>query len=616
MRSTLFAAVLLVSVPAVAQPSYDAAPLLESLRENERARVPRQAGGPAHELPLYALTIDLDDDLSSFEVEETVWWTNRSGRSLSSVAFRIYVNAVSPSPLVTLVEGSCLDNVSCTTTMPSASALVVEPAHAIPDGGALRIRFRLRGRLQEIDPSRTTLLGQGIESLGALSGGHGSGDYGLLAQSDGVASMASFFAVLARQRAGIWEISDTSTLGDLGSDALAHVSARVRTPDGVRVVSVGVEEPPRVLGDRSETRIRAAFVRDFALVASARLEHLDRDVGGVNVRSWFVRGHDAAGARALDAAAHSMRIFSRRFGAYPWTELDVVEAPLVGGAGGVEFSSMVTVANMFYAPVEASGQGGLLGQLLGGAGASSMESRRQSMLEFVTAHEVGHQWWHAIVGSDSRAHPFEDEGLAQYSAMLYMRERYGAARASAETEQQVTAGYHMMRLMGHADAPVDQPVSAFADPITYGGIIYGKGPHLYAELRQLLGDAAFFRAIRAYVSAHRFGEAPPRSLVRSMARGPRAARVRALTARWLEETHGDEDLGQPDLGHMLGGAGGDPQLQVLQRELMRALGGAGGSGPDAEALQEMLRSLSGGAGGGTSPGLDGLLRGLLQNGAP
>ncbi len=610
----LFLAVLLVTPSAVlAQPSppagYDVAPLLESLRPDERARVPRQAGVPADALPLYAMTIDLADDLRSFELDETVWWTNRSGRALSSVVFRVYVNAVAPTPLVELLEGSCLDGVSCTTTTPSPSAIVVEPASAIPDGGRLRIRLRLRGRMQEIDPSRTTLLGQGMESLSSISGGHG-GDYGLLAHSDGVASMASFFPVLARQRAGLWELSDSSTLGDLGSDALGHVSARVRAADGVRVVAVGDEDPPRVLGDRSETWIRAAFIRDFALVASARFEHADRVVGGVNVRSWFVDGHGAPGARALDAAAHALGIFSRRFGAYPWRQLDVVEAPLVGGAGGVEFSSMVTVATMFYRPAGEAGSQGLLGQLLGGSGGSSMEERRRSMLEFVTAHEVAHQWWHSIVGSDSRQHPFEDEGLAQFSAMLYMRERYGAARARAETEQQVTAGYHMMRLMGRPDVTVDQPVSAFSDPVSYGGAVYGKGPHLYAALRRLLGDAAFFRAIRAHVRAHRFSDAPPRSLLARMARGPRAARVRALERRWLDETHGDEDLGPPDAGRMLGGSSADPQVQALTRELMRSLGssgGADGSSGDAATLRRLLEALGG---AGSAGGLEGLLQGL------
>ncbi len=513
MQRLLAILVLLAAAPAAAQPAYDAGPLLESLRPNERTRVPQQAGVAAAALPLYDLRVELADDLRRFDLDETVTWTNDAGRPLSSLVFRVYVNAVAAQPLVELVSGECLDNVSCTTSMPSADAIVVQAAQPIPAGGRLRVRFVMRGRLQEIDPSRTTLMGQSLEGLSSLSGGHGAGDYGLLAHSDGVASMAAFFPVLARMRAGRWEQSDASTMGDLGSDALANVRAAIRVPDGVRVVASGLEDPPLVVGNRTEVRVRAAFVRDFALAASRRFVHRDRRVGGVDVRSWFVDGDDAAGDRALDAATHALAIFERRFGPYPWVDLDVVEAPLVGGAGGVEFSAMVTVANMFYRPATAGPQGGLLGSLLAGqSGGPNLEQRRESMLEFVTAHEVGHQWWHGIVGSDSRDHPFQDEALAQYSAMLYVLERYGQARADREARDQVTAGYHMMRLMGRADAAVDQPVSAFADPMSYGGIVYGKAPHLYPALRRTIGDRAFFAAIRAHVAEYRFRVAPPRAL--------------------------------------------------------------------------------------------------------
>lgn len=237
------------------------------------------------------------------------------------------------------------------------------------------------------------------------------------------------------------------------------------------------------------------------------------------------------------------------------------------------------------------------------------------MIEFTTAHEVAHQWWHGIVGSDSREHPFQDEALAQYSAMLYVQDRYGDARAQRETRDQVTAGYHMMRLMGRADAAADQPVASFADTMSYGGVVYGKAPHLYPALRQAIGDRAFFAALRGYVSDHRFRVAPPRALYARMARGPRGARVNALVTRWLDETHGDDDLGQPDLGQMLGGAGGasDPQSQALLRQLQQVLGSSGGGGAGLEGLlQQMLGGAAGGAGGGG--GLDGLLQQMLGGG--
>ena len=599
MRLFAFALTLVVAAPALAQPEWYATDaLLASLRPEERARVTRQAGlREANELPLYSISVDIADDLRSFTLDETAWVTNRAGRPLTELVFRIFVNATVPDgrpPWVELIEGECLDGVSCTVSAVSPSAIVVRPAQPLPNSARLRVRMRLRGRMQEIAPERNAMMAQGMESLGMLTGGHEGGDYGLLSHSERVASMAYFFPVLARMGPGRWEERDASTLGDLGNDELAHVEARIRVAPGTRVVASGLVTGPQDAGGRAEYVAHAGFVRDFALLASPRFQSGERRVGGVVVRSTFVDGDAEAGQRVLDVAASSLDIFTRRFGPYPYTELDVVEAPLVGGAGGVEFSGLVTVAMMFYRPTRAGG-------LLAALGGADLENHRRAALELVTAHEFAHQWWHGLVGSDSRRHPYQDECLAQWSALLYLEERYGEERARQEAERQVAANYHMMRMMGRPDGPVDRPVSAFADSLSYAGLVYGKGPFVYRALRSQLGDRAFFAALSDYVREHRFRMAPPRALFDRMARGRHRAAVRAIERRWLDETHGDADLGQPDPGRLLGGSS---EMSEALRRMLRSSGG------EAEGLmRQLMQTLGGDQSDGAA---EGLMRQLLQ----
>ena len=80
-----------------------------------------------------------------------------------------------------------------------------------------------------------------------------------------------------------------------------------------------------------------------------------------------------------------------------------------------------------------------------------------------------------------------------------------------------------------------------------------------------------------------------------MARGSHADAVRALEHRWLEETSGDADLGQPDLGQMLGVGGdpNDPAIQLLQG-LLGQLGGNGGPGQQQDLLRGLMDALGGG----------------------
>lgn len=598
----------------------ETAPLLPSLRPAARA----DALPPA--LPRYDLAIRLDDSGRRFTLDETFHFTNTERAPMREVVLRVYANATRPAagaaggrttviPPMRFVRGRC-ELAACTVAAESPSVLVLRLAAPLAPGARLRAHIAYEGTLDEIPPTRSNLLAQGMESLAAMGAHEGSGDYGLLSTGSGIVSLANFYPVLARREGATFERDDRGSVGDLGSDELAHVTATVDTPLGYTVATTGITTNTTRAGDRQRVEVVAAMVRDFAAMMGRTLQVGTRRVGDVTVRSLYLPEHRAAGERVLDIAAHALETFDRDFGAYPYTELDVVEAPLVGGAGGVEFPGLVTVASMFYQDNLGTSQGGgLLGGLLGNLGNldQALSQTLPAMLEFVTAHEVAHQWWHGLVGSDSRRHPFLDESLAQWSAAYYVERRYGAERARRDSDMQVKMNYQFMRMLGNADAAVDQPASAFASPIAYAGVVYGKGPYFYNAARSALGDATFLRALRRYVSTWRFRTAPADGFVSAAAaESPaNAARVRALARRWLHETHGDEDLGQADLSSVLSTVTGGEVPQEL-RDAMRMLGpllGGGANTPGAPArgpaqgspspqeLQRMLEQALQGLGG-------------------
>ncbi len=574
---------------------YSADAMLVSLRPAERAGVAGKLGvRDLSELPLYDLDVSIDAALSRFTMKEDVWVSNRTGEAWPEVVLRLYANvpasrasadgngAPAAAP-VRLVSGACAQGAACEVSMASPSAVRVALASPLPPAGRMLVHLSFEGTLEKIDSSRTTLLAQGMEGLQALgAGGEGGGNYGLLAQGDGLASFGNFYPVLARRTAAGWERQEKSALGDLGSDEMSHVRARVELPAGARLVSSGtvISDDPAGPGRHAE-RIAAACVRDFAFVASQEATLAERQVGDVRVRSMFRPSDRKAGEHVLDAAAAALADYEKRFGPYPYPKLDVSEAAIVGGAGGVEFSGLATIASMFYR----QGAGGGLDALGAFAGGGQISSMADSMLEFVVAHEVAHQYWHGLVGSDSREHPFADEALAQYSAILYLEDRYGKERAERDGDLNVKANYQMMRLLGTPDAPADRAVDQFDSTIAYAGLVYGKAPYYYASLRRALGDEAFFSGLQKYVATYAFQIAPPGGLAQIMGSGD--ARVAKLSARWLSEAHGDEDLGQLDLSKLMAGVLGPDAA----RQLGPLLNGRGGAGLDVKAL---LKQLAGG----------------------
>ncbi|MFO0712165.1 MAG: M1 family aminopeptidase [Sandaracinus sp.] len=631
LRSTT-AALLALLAPSVVRaqdvaraPAYDASALLDHVRPSERAALASELGVDAlDQLPLYDLHVAIDDQLRGFGLRESVVVTNTEVRPWREVVMRVFVNAtVAPGrdPDVRFLEGRCLDGRSCGFEQSSPSVIVVRPDAPIAPGAQLRFELDLQGTMRELEDDRLTMMGQGLEGLAALEGTQAStpGDYGLVAHGGGIGSLAAFYPVLARRRGTRWVTDDGGTMGDLSTDAPHHVRARIVVPEEAVVASSGVEVSVADVADapgrapRKEITIHAAAVRELAILVSPRFVTQECTADGTRIRSFFLMRDQDAGRHVADVACAAFRVFTRRFGPYPYTELDVVEAPLVGGAGGVEFSGLVTVALMFYRGALDGGGGaagmlGALGALGGGdgsdatAGLDGLAQMSASMREFVTAHEVAHQWWHGLVGSDSRAHPWVDESLAQYAAMLYVEDRHGAARAREEGERQVAMNYHMMRIQGLPDDVVDRPASAFGAPIAYAGLVYGKGPYFYGAVRERVGDDAFFAGLSRYVTEHRFREAGPGDVVDALAHESRGheAEVRALARRWLHERHGDEDLGPSDGADVLrtmmppelAAALDDPTMGPLLRQLMGSMlagGGAGGGGggedgPDLGAL--------------------------------
>lgn len=598
LMSGLLAATLLAPARASAQ-VVSAASLLDGLREEHREGLEAQLEvASLEELPLYDLHLAIDDRLRGFGLRETITYTNDERAPMSEMVLRLYANARGEDGApVELIAGSCLDGVACTVAADGPSVIRVRLATPITIGERVRVQLDLRGRIAEIDPARTGMMAQAMEGFATVIGGAspGGGDYGLLARGEGIASLAQFFPVLARRDRGRWIIDDQGELGDLGNDRISNVRARIVVPRGMQVATSGLEvgslpvrdPPPRA--PRRELTIHAPLVRGFAVMCGA-FESIARTFGAITVRSWYLARDREAGRRVLDVAASAVEIFERRFGPYPYRELDMVEAMIVGGAGGVEFSTLVTVASMFYRRDE-----GGLGALGDGTGTED------AMLEFVTAHEIAHQWWYGIVGNDERVEPWIDEALAQWSAILYIEERYGPARADEEARRQVAMGYRAMRMMGAPDGAVDRPASAFVPPITYGGLIYGKAPYLYRAIRTELGDAAFFAALQRYVAQHRFRMAPERGPIEALASGPHARRVRTIARRWLDEAHGDEDLGGGDAREVLGAILPselqeqlrDPAVQAMVRQLMQRGLGDGDSTEDAAEMMEAIEALLG-----------------------
>lgn len=247
----------------------------------------------------------------------------------------------------------------------------------------------------------------------------------------------------------------------------------------------------------------------------------------------------------------------------------------------MEFPALVTISRDLYAMTRVGEAGaGALSQLMGLQGGGNLPvpnvaAMLAHTLDLTVAHEVAHQYFACLVGSDPVADPIADEPLAQHVALLALEWTRGREVADAVREGQLRAGYQFYRMTGGADGAAARPTGAFANELEYGALVYSKAPFLHDEERRLLGDAAHLAGLRAYVERYRYRWACADCLSELyVAQNPRhATALRQLRKRWRSDAAGDEDLGKMDLSALVRGAGGgalSPETLELLQELLQS----------------------------------------------
>lgn len=615
----VFAALMLAGGLARADP-----PGLALVQPSARAGLERQLGvSSLDELPVVEIDQALDDVGGTFSARMILGYTNRTGVPLSVLPLVLAPNtseelgvSAAQSGRLTVSEATTLEGPPSRLAIARPSLVEVRFASPIPPGGRVRVALRYAGRLRQLAPDANDAFAQAMGSIGAMSGG-GPSDYGLLAMGDGIVTVASAYPMVAPFREGRFDTSAPTRFGDVAYGGVGAFRVRTVVPEGVTVVTNLADRAPTVVPGVGRMVVsEGALVRDVVLVAGRDLERRSVRVGSTTVTSVY-RARDAvAGGRVLQAASAALASLERRFGPYPYRELDVVEASLVGGAGGVEFTGLVLVAGMLYrSPADSQSQlasllrmmnglGGMLGGPTAGAGAAAPEARLGDLLgdtlEFTVAHEVAHQWFAGLVGNDSRRFPSLDEPLAQWAAGLCVADRRGSAVARAVTDANVKMNYALYRLLGGPDRSVLRDTASFRSGVEYAGLVYGKAPYLYVALGRSLGDARLEAAVRAAVARHRFRIVSTPEWIATLeteAGGPRSG-VRAAFRRWLEEAHGDQDLGVDDSGEFVLASLFPPEVVASLRESLPALG---------MQPRDLLRMLFGGGLEGAAPvgpGLD------------
>jgi hypothetical protein len=406
-------------------------PFLTLWRADELAAHPELA-----DTPRYSLRLEVADSLKQVHGSLRLLYTNRTAEELPELPFFCYPNLTSGT--LDVVSAAAAGVPVQPGWRADRSLLVVPLAPALLPGGRVEINIEFTLRVPEGRPEEPRLF----------------------ALTDDFLSLGHAYPMVPAP--GAWGERRPAGYGDFVVNDVAFFTAQVSLPAGVELAGPGVELDRREDEERTEVWLALGPARELYLAAGRGLEFFEERRGDTTVRSVAFRGREAGARKVLEAAHAALQIFTRRFGAYPFTSLTVVSAPI--RALGMEFPGIVMLADRLYGSQE--------------------EPEISPELEGTLAHEVAHQWFYAGVGSDQFQEPWIDESLAQHAFWLYYRDRYGqGAKALREFEE--TWGR-----IDRQPIAIGMSVSAYSDE-QYGAIMYGRAPLFLQALSNLMGEERF-----------------------------------------------------------------------------------------------------------------------------
>jgi hypothetical protein len=194
--------------------------------------------------------------------------------------------------------------------------------------------------------------------------------------------------------------------------------------------------------------------------------------------------HGDARERYLSSVKFALEFFAEHIFPYPYKKITVVDPPAEGqNSGGMEYPTLIT------------------------GGHHSMMPASVKMVELVTIHEFGHQYWYGIVGNDEFREAWLDEGVNSFFE-LEILDAYFKNSASAVNSSIVKIDSWEIERVRYASLlpgdNVNQYSWLFLNGSQYGNNVYSKAAIFLRSLKNFVGKEKMYDFLKYYAEKYKF----------------------------------------------------------------------------------------------------------------
>ncbi|MET0309918.1 MAG: M1 family aminopeptidase [Sphingomonas sp.] len=241
-------------------------------------------------------------------------------------------------------------------------------------------------------------------------------------------------------------------------------------------------------GRRTAHFVSGAPILAFFSIQSAAYAEKSAMSDGVRLSVFYDPKHAYNVDRMLTAMDASLRYYRANFGPYQFDYARIVEFP-----------GYATFAQAFAGTIPYSERIGFI--------ADVNSPDKIDYVTYVTAHELGHQYWaHQIISADMQGGTILVETMAQYSALMVMKHLYGEDKIRRFLKFELDSYLRSRGGERIEELPLDR-----VENQAY--IHYRKGALVMYLLQDRLGEDRVNTMLRALLDKFRFkGQPYPRSL--------------------------------------------------------------------------------------------------------
>jgi len=219
-------------------------------------------------------------------------------------------------------------------------------------------------------------------------------------------------------------------------------------------------------------------VRDFALFCSADFEEFLGQTGGTQVRVLALPGHEWYAQEMVKIACEAIPVYNQWFGAYPYPQFTVVESYF--GWNGNQCGGLVMIDQRVF----------------------GLPHLARNFVDGLLSHEICHQWWYNLVGTNGYAETWMSEGLAVQFSSEITDQKMGKNNPLLSwpkglgwlpnIHREDYANVGMVGCMARGEAsPVVQPMPAFGHLVNLMAMTYERGGRIVGMIEDRLGRTAF-----------------------------------------------------------------------------------------------------------------------------